>query len=262
MIKFFRIIRQQLLSQNRFSKYLLYAIGEIILVVIGILIALQINNWNEQKKDRDDEREILSSFKDVMTKDREIIRLSSKFHEGVQNSIDAVLSNLEKESTYNDSLSYHFWNLTSMWVLPITGSVFETLKSKGVELIKNKELRNEIIDFYDIHKLYYLKDQDYYFSFLDHASRNIFNSRFDGFWTSNYNEIRKGNEWKEDVVTSEMTGQMKPIDFEKLKSDLEFKYFLRTLSNRYQAHIKMPTDKINVKITRLIEMIEKELNKK
>ncbi|MAN60187.1 MAG: hypothetical protein CMC08_10165 [Flavobacteriaceae bacterium] len=50
MIKFFRNIRKQTISENRFSKYLLYAIGEIVLVVIGILIALQINNWNERQK--------------------------------------------------------------------------------------------------------------------------------------------------------------------------------------------------------------------
>ena len=50
MIKFFRKIRQRLLTENKFSKYLLYAIGEIILVVIGILIALQVNNYNEAKK--------------------------------------------------------------------------------------------------------------------------------------------------------------------------------------------------------------------
>ena len=49
MIKFFRRIRQQLLTENNLAKYLLYAIGEIILVVIGILIALQINNWNTSK---------------------------------------------------------------------------------------------------------------------------------------------------------------------------------------------------------------------
>ena len=52
MIKFFRKIRQKLLTENKFSKYLLYAIGEIILVVIGILIALQINNWNEEAKEK------------------------------------------------------------------------------------------------------------------------------------------------------------------------------------------------------------------
>ena len=50
MIKFFRRIRQKLLSENKFSKYFLYAIGEIILVVIGILIALQINEWNQEKQ--------------------------------------------------------------------------------------------------------------------------------------------------------------------------------------------------------------------
>ena len=52
MIKFFRRIRQQLLSQNKFSKYMLYAIGEILLVVIGIVIALQLNTWNEGRKNR------------------------------------------------------------------------------------------------------------------------------------------------------------------------------------------------------------------
>ena len=51
MIKFFRQIREQLLTENKFSKDLMYAIGEIVLVVIGILIALQINNWNEERKD-------------------------------------------------------------------------------------------------------------------------------------------------------------------------------------------------------------------
>ena len=50
MIKFFRKIRQNLLMENKFSKYLVYAIGEIILVVVGILIALQVNNWNEERK--------------------------------------------------------------------------------------------------------------------------------------------------------------------------------------------------------------------
>tara|TARA_R110000744_G_scaffold97420_1_gene188243 strand:+ start:1859 stop:2056 length:198 start_codon:yes stop_codon:yes gene_type:complete len=55
MIKFFRKIRQKMLTENKFSKYLLYAIGEIVLVVIGILIALQVNNLNEVEKVKDKE---------------------------------------------------------------------------------------------------------------------------------------------------------------------------------------------------------------
>ncbi|MHA7843527.1 MAG: DUF6090 family protein [Winogradskyella sp.] len=62
MIKFFRKIRQQLLSENKFSKYLIYAFGEIVLVVIGILIALSINNWNEKRKDKAREQLILKQL--------------------------------------------------------------------------------------------------------------------------------------------------------------------------------------------------------
>ena len=67
MFRFFRTYRQRLLTENRISNYLLYAVGEIVLVVIGILIALQINNWNEGVKNREMERgfyqDILSDLK-------------------------------------------------------------------------------------------------------------------------------------------------------------------------------------------------------
>ena len=51
MIKTFRRIRQKMITEYKFRKYIIYAVGEIILVVIGILIAIQINNWNESRKD-------------------------------------------------------------------------------------------------------------------------------------------------------------------------------------------------------------------
>ncbi len=59
MIKIFRKIRQRLLTEGNLKRYLIYAIGEILLVVIGILIALQINTWNEWRKDRIKEENIL-----------------------------------------------------------------------------------------------------------------------------------------------------------------------------------------------------------
>lgn len=73
MIKFFRKIRQSLLSENKFSKYLIYAIGEIVLVVIGILIALSINNWNEVQKGKMKATTILEAIRSDMVKDLERI---------------------------------------------------------------------------------------------------------------------------------------------------------------------------------------------
>lgn len=69
MIKFFRKIRQNLLTENKFSKYLIYAIGEIILVVIGILIALQINNLNEQNKKEELRKSYVNSIKKDLESD-------------------------------------------------------------------------------------------------------------------------------------------------------------------------------------------------
>ena len=69
MIKFFRHIRQRLVSENKFSKYLLYAIGEIVLVVIGILIAIQINNKNEENKIEDEMNGIYQSIVDELEAD-------------------------------------------------------------------------------------------------------------------------------------------------------------------------------------------------
>lgn len=69
MIRFFRTLRQRLLAENRVSRYLLYAIGEIVLVVIGILVALQINTWNQQRLDRAEERKYLLRLEQDLQQD-------------------------------------------------------------------------------------------------------------------------------------------------------------------------------------------------
>jgi hypothetical protein len=81
MIKFFRKIRQKMLTQNRFSKYLIYAIGEIVLVMIGILLALQVNNWNEVRKNRKAEHEDLVNLKQEFESNYEsLVNLLEKRH--------------------------------------------------------------------------------------------------------------------------------------------------------------------------------------
>ena len=81
MIKFFRRIRQNLLSEGKTGKYLKYAIGEIVLVVIGILIALSINNWNENKKTQDQLSLILYNLIEDLNDDLEYLNDEVELHE-------------------------------------------------------------------------------------------------------------------------------------------------------------------------------------
>ena len=91
MIKFFRKIRQRLLTENKFSKYLLYAIGEIALVMIGILLALQVNNWNEEQQLKKERITILQNLKEDLTNDIENYQHSILRLEDRQKVVDKVL---------------------------------------------------------------------------------------------------------------------------------------------------------------------------
>ncbi len=113
MIKFFRTVRKKLAAENRFMAYSRYAIGEIILVVIGILIALQINNWNENRKAHVEELKILKQLKNEYQKN--LAQLDEKIYmrnkmtlasSGILNYID------HPESYVKDSLIYYMFRLT------------------------------------------------------------------------------------------------------------------------------------------------------
>src|SRR6056297_2039526 len=81
MIKFFRKIRQNFLSEGKTAKYLTYAVGEIVLVVIGILIALSINNWNQTLKNRKAEKYILESLHNEFLLIKKELRSKQKRYE-------------------------------------------------------------------------------------------------------------------------------------------------------------------------------------
>lgn len=149
MIKFFRKIRQKLLSENKFSKYILYAIGEIILVVIGILIALQINNWNENLKNKKEEisvlKELLSDSKTNLLSLEEDIFLNQR----AINSNMLISDILINKKPYNDSLDVHFGNIQYNTQFTLNTGGYENLKSRGFEIISNDLLRKSIINIYD-----------------------------------------------------------------------------------------------------------------
>ncbi|MCW5518807.1 hypothetical protein J1N09_03090 [Aureitalea sp. L0-47] len=150
MIKFFRKIRQKLLSENKFSKYLIYAIGEIILVVIGILIALQINNWNEYRKERAEETKILKNIRVDLQQTLAELETALAFHESTIDEI-TKLENYSKNSLpYSEELDYSFGLLPHFYTALITSSSYKSLQTTGVGLIKNDSLRDDIINIYDV----------------------------------------------------------------------------------------------------------------
>jgi len=160
MIKFFRTIRQSLIMENKTSKYLKYAIGEIVLVVIGILIALQINNWNEQRKSHRTELEILQS----LLRDLQLTKLELehdiKFNKLSKQKLEFALELIDKKVAYNpenDTL-YH---AISGWESPLpTFTAYEIFKNTGVEIIRNKKITEGVINLYESSFNYLINDYD------------------------------------------------------------------------------------------------------
>jgi hypothetical protein len=148
MIQFFRNTRQKLAADNNTKKYLRYAIGEIILVVIGILIALQINNWNEDKKARATELYVLQEILNNLNEDAVILndiilhRTQAKFAiANMQNYLNH--QTIDKDTLERDLVNF----LTFERYFPINHA-YEVLKSKGLRLTNNA-LTTKISRYYD-----------------------------------------------------------------------------------------------------------------
>lgn len=101
MIKFFRHIRKSLVEQNKMSKYFKYAIGEILLVVIGILIALQINNWNENRKRLQKERELYLNIIKDLDEEHKVLQEHITYSDTLKNYFRKIY---ERGSGKSDSL--------------------------------------------------------------------------------------------------------------------------------------------------------------
>ena len=149
MLKFFHRIRHKLINEGNLKRYLIYAIGEVLLVVIGILIALQINNMNEERKELTKSHDILLEIKENLQFNTSRFMVEIKEEESVIKSIDIVLKNINESKVYNDSLDFHFINTTYYPTASRKSSGYETLKSRGVELIRSNKIRQGIIDLYE-----------------------------------------------------------------------------------------------------------------
>jgi len=152
MIKFFRKIRYDLMKKNKTGKYFKYAVGEIVLVVIGILIALSINNWNQSRKQNIAEKEFLKGVKNDLIQDKEYINLVI---EQIEPKIKTFnLLNKELPELYNEDknsldsiLRIYFKGQRTFY--PISGSFQSAISGNEINTYKNKEVTRSIIKLYN-----------------------------------------------------------------------------------------------------------------
>ena len=148
MIKFFRKIRYDLMEKNKTGKYLKYALGEIVLVVIGILIALSINNWNETRKDQQELRNILQNIATDMRVDALNLKDNLEYAKEENKRIKTFLNNKDYSGFTRDSLqkSLQVYSYNSIW----RTSGFDNLKNSGItQYGEYEKVVKRIKDYYD-----------------------------------------------------------------------------------------------------------------
>ena len=147
MIKFFRRIRQRLLSENKFRNYVLYAIGEIILVVIGILIALQINNWNEEQKTESKVQDYYVLLLEDLNSDTNFARTTIDEYSKDLNAYETYTASYHKEKLSPEQVYRELFKL-NMISKPLTfnTSTIESLQNSGEIGLIPSNIRNRLID--------------------------------------------------------------------------------------------------------------------
>ncbi|MCO5726079.1 DUF6090 family protein [Robiginitalea marina] len=140
MFRFFRKLRQNLLAQNRVTRYLLYAVGEIVLVVIGILIALQVDTWNQWRKEREMEQMVLKQLRDDYRAN--LVQLDQKIRMReaiIEASLDILRAMDHPEGASRDSL---ISNMAILLIDPTFDPIENDFSSNGdLRLITNQKLK-------------------------------------------------------------------------------------------------------------------------
>ena len=150
MINFFRKNRKKLADQNKFLQYSRYAIGEIVLVMIGILLALQVNNWNSNRIEKKAETKTLFELKKGIIIDGNLL----------QNNLEAVDAQLvkmkllkqllkNKDYPYNKGLDSLFGSVFGIQPINLNKAFYEDLKASSLKLIKNDSIRLKIVNLFE-----------------------------------------------------------------------------------------------------------------
>jgi hypothetical protein len=164
MIKFFRKIRYNLTESGKTTKYFKYAVGEIILVVIGILIALQVSNWNKQNEDRKLEKRYVSEL--ILDLQKDSIFISESRQRSYQQMVskNKLTEYFEGQQFTEDSLVAYF---RSQWkpvpkFNPITTTLDELKSTGNIRVLQNSSIRRKILETYNYYTTHINNTQERY----------------------------------------------------------------------------------------------------
>ena len=180
MITIFRKIRYDLMGKNQTGKYFKYAIGEIILVVIGILIALSLNNWKEDLANRGEETRILGGLKQEFEVNLAEVSRNIKLNTSTGKSTIDLINLIRTEnpfanSRYVDSLLYAVYMFGSFDAQ--TGLIDEVISSGKLSIIKDTELRDRLTSISGLldnaEEDYLIRSNYYYYHIIPYLSKYI-----------------------------------------------------------------------------------------
>ena len=149
MIPIFRQIKQKLATEKKFSKYLLYAFGEIILVVLGILIILRINDTSQQNKNKVTEITILKNLQEDINLDSFDIKFNLKYYQKLYTHEKKLLDFLQSDTEQSEKLLDFTNALGTPLIISLHKSKFQNLQNNTIAILSNHELRKDISRFYD-----------------------------------------------------------------------------------------------------------------
>mgnify|MGYP000716079377 CR=1 FL=1 len=236
MIKFFRNIRRRLWSESKFSKYLLYAVGEIILVVIGILIALQINNWNEQRKKIERSNIALKELQTEVIKTKGIIEKRNKDNIQITGLIKTYLEG--KVLNPSDSLKNRIVKLSFAYnPLQLSIPIIDREVSADNLIINQDSLLKELKEFDNLHLA---------------ANQQL--SYLDNYWNSNLTNFLEKQELMLNFIR--LTGKI-DLEADGLGLLYESAEYKNIIAMEY-LHLEEYTQHVD-NLYKQLEKVEKEL---
>jgi hypothetical protein len=236
MIKFFRHIRQRMLNENRFSRYFLYAIGEIVLVVIGILIALGINSASAEARTRNKEVVLLKEMRQNLQADL------LDMHGNVEGNLrrihanEMVLKALQNRTALNDTLKQELGNVWGNYQLGENTAAWENLKSVGIDLISNDSLRSAIAALYSTK-----------YAYLDNLEKDLDNNYQ---WSQLYPMVLKH------LNLEAMWVSATPVDHEAMLNDREFQEVLK-MNLFIRGYMQSQYEMVDQEIKTIVEQIDR-----